>query len=338
MGSGNSHVWGGCEVAKRGQKSSPPTKGPKSQPTLPASAGQNGGNATTDDTHSTQRYVQAELTRRLQSIGEHLQSDVLTCIHPIGPPFDDLIRDYVEDMNPKREKLLVVLETNGGSIETAERIADVFRRHYPKEVSFLIPNFAMSAGTVLVMSGDAIYMDYYSIMGPIDPQIRNREGTGYVPALGYLEKYNELVKKSKKGGLSQAELAFLIEKFDPADLHRFEQARDHSVDLLKKWLVKYKFKNWDRTRGRNLKVTVAMRESRAAEIARKLNDTRKWRSHGRGLSIDVVERDLNLMVENFGTDPTLNKRVRAYYRLLQDYLGGRQQSGVLHTHQRFMSF
>jgi Serine dehydrogenase proteinase len=290
------------------------------------------------ETTTTRRYVQQELHRRLQLIGDHLKSDVITCINPIQQPFDDMIRDFIEDITPKREALLVILETDGGSIETAERIADaVFRQHYPKEVSFLIPNFAMSAGTVLVMSGDNIYMDYYSILGPIDPQVRNRDGR-FVPALGYLEKYQQLVKKSQsKAGLTQAELALFVQKFDLAELHRFEQARDHSVDLLKKWLVRYKFKNWTKTKDRGVTVTAQMRERRAAEIAGKLNDTKKWRSHGRGLSIATMEDELNLMVENFGADATLNQLVRSYYRLLQDYLGTNEHSTVCHTPRAIFS-
>ncbi|WP_414521440.1 SDH family Clp fold serine proteinase, partial [Umezakia ovalisporum] len=74
----------------------------------------------------------------------------------------------MDELENKKRHLLVILETEGGSIETTERIADVFRHHYPLgEVSFLIPNFAMSAGTILVMSGDRILMDYYSVLGPI---------------------------------------------------------------------------------------------------------------------------------------------------------------------------
>jgi hypothetical protein len=80
------------------------------------------------------------------------------------------------------------------------------------------------------MSGDHIYMDYFSVLGPIDPQVRRRDGGGYyVPALGYLEKYNRLIEKSKKGSLTAAELTFLIEKFDPAELDQFEKARDLSI-------------------------------------------------------------------------------------------------------------
>lgn len=286
-------------------------------------------------THTT-KYVESELTRRLNTIEDHLDCDVITCIHPISQPMDDLIRDAIEDIEKRRKKLLVILETNGGSIETAERIADVFRYHYPDEVNFLVPNFAMSAGTVLVMSGDNIFMDYYSILGPIDPQVRNRDGT-FVPALGYLEKYDELIKRSNRGSLSAAELAFLIQKFDPAQIHRFEQARDHSVDLLKKWLVQYKFKNWQITETGKKAVTAKMRETRAAEIAKALNDTKRWRSHGRGLSMDVIKSGLNLLISNFGDEPELNKRVRSYYRLLQDHMSGKGHTMALHTRNGFLA-
>jgi len=133
---------------------------------------------------------------------------------------------------------LLVLETNGGQIEVVERIADLIRYHYPEEVSVIIPNYAMSAGTVLAMVGDSIYMDYYSVLGPIDPQVQIKNGDTFVPALGYLAKYNELIDKSAKGTLTSAEVAFLLDKFDPAELHQFQQARALSIELLKKWLVK----------------------------------------------------------------------------------------------------
>jgi hypothetical protein len=94
------------------------------------------------------------------------------------------------------------------------------------------------------MSGDAIHMDYYSCLGPIDPQVPNRDGR-WVPALGYLHKYKKLIDKSKtRAGLTEAEIAYLLSKFDPADLYSFEQAKDLSTKLLKEWLVKYKFKDW----------------------------------------------------------------------------------------------
>lgn len=289
-----------------------------------------------NDPTGANTFIEEELKSRLGTIEDAADADVIVCVHPITSPFDDLIRDKVDDLKKRRRSLLVILETDGGSIETTERIADVFRHHYPDgEVSFLVPNHAMSAGTILVMSGDRILMDYYSVLGPIDPQIANQNGQ-YVPALGYLEMYKKLVERSKKGALSQAELAFLLNRFDPGELHRFEQAREHSVDLLKRWLVQYKFKNWTTTQSRGLTVTQKMKENRAKEIANTLNNTTRWRSHGRGLSLQVVKVELKLVVEDFGTDQSLaslNTAVRRYYRLMQDYMLRRGQEYVIHTRE-----
>lgn len=294
-----------------------------------------------DEHIAANSYIEAELSKRLVNIEEIFAADTLVCIVPIQAPVDDFVRNIVEDMSGRKDSLLVILETYGGSIETTERIADVFRHHYPRgEVSFLVPNFAMSAGTILVMSGDRILMDYYSVLGPIDPQIRNKNDQ-YVPALGYLEKFDQLIGKSKRGRLTSAELAFLIQKFDPAELHRFEQAREHSVDLLQRWLVQYKFKNWNTTKTRGIRVSPKMKLERAKEVARQLNDTSKWRSHGRGLSLAVLKSDLKLEIEDFGTDPALlelNKRVRSYYRLLKDYMKKRGREHAIQSRDRLLTF
>lgn len=59
------------------------------------------------------------------------------------------------------------------------------------------------------MCGDAIHMDYFSVLGPIDPQVERPDGK-MIPALGYLEKYKELIDKSVSGNLTTAEMTFLI--------------------------------------------------------------------------------------------------------------------------------
>jgi membrane-bound ClpP family serine protease len=266
-------------------------------------------------------------------------SDVITVAAPMANPVDELVRYALEDIKDKKEKLLVILETDGGSIEVAERMANLFRHHYPNHVSFLVPNFAMSAGTVLVMSGDSIYMDYFSVLGPIDPQVKSRtKGDVFIPAIGCIEKYQDFVKRSAQGKLTDIEVMFFVDKFDPAELHFFEQARELSVDLLKNWLVNFKFKDWSVTETAQTIVTKAMKEKRAAEIARKLNDVKKWKSHGRTLSKTVIEKELNLKIDDFGNNKELNDLVRPYYRLLQDYMQRVRHSVVIHTTNNYQGF
>lgn len=264
------------------------------------------------------RIIEAQLDLRLAGIQDAKSADAITYVGGIIYGADDSIKYAVEDLDPKRDTLLVILETNGGYIEVAERIANTFRHHY-SAVEFLVPNFAMSAGTVLVMSGDAIHMDYSSILGPIDPQVKRPGAEQFVPALGYLEQYKRLVEKSANGTLTTAELAYMVQNFDAAELYRYEQERELSIALLEQWLVQYKFKNWKKTATRKIAVTPAMRKLRAKQIAKGLNQTGRWHSHSRGITMEVLRRELKVQIDDFGSDPTFARRIREYYRLFKDY-------------------
>lgn len=170
------------------------------------------------------------------------------------------------------------------------------------------------------------------MLGPIDPQVVRGDGLMPVPALGYLEQYERLVDKSANGELTSVEAAYLISNFDAAELYRFEQERELSIALLEDWLVKFKFKNWKVTEGKKKKVTAAMRRKRAKEIGEKLNETDHWHSHSRGIPMDVLRRDLKLLIEDFGSDPKLASPIHDYYRLLKDYGMRRSHDAlVIHT-------
>jgi hypothetical protein len=284
-----------------------------------------------------EKLIERQLDGHVAEIEEALAADVLTFVGPITYSVDDYIRDEVEEITPKRGRLAVILETTGGFIEVAQRIADTLRHHYGR-VEFIVPNYAMSAGTVLVMSGDAIYMDYYSTLGPIDPQVQRSGTAGMVPALGYLEQYDRLVKRAQDGIITTAEVSYLIAHFDPAELYSYEQARELSVSRLKEWLVKYKFANWTKTETRGIDVTDQMRTARAEEIARALNNTQLWHSHSRGISMETVRRALKLRIEDFGASPELGGRIRMYHKLLQGYMTRRAHIGILHRKGSYLPF
>ena len=187
----------------------------------------------------------------------------------------------------------------------------------------------MSAGTVLVMSGDAVHMDYFSVLGPIDPEVAHENGT-LVPALGYPAQYKKPTEKADQGTLNTAELTILIEKFDQAELYRDEQARKLSISLLEEWLVNYKFKDWHKTQEGGRRVTSRLRKSRATMIAKKLSNPDHWHSHGRGISMEVLGRDINLRIEDFGENDELNGPIRVYCKLLKDYMIRLRHAAVLH--------
>lgn len=264
---------------------------------------------------------------RLLRIEEAFAADAVTIISPIVSPLEHQVREVVESRRERRKSLLVILDTVGGVVEVAERIARVFRQYY-REVKFLVPDRALSAGTVLVMSGDAILMDYHSVLGPIDPQVV-KDGK-LVPALGYLIKFRELVEKADKGELSTPDV-ILLDKLDLAEMHQYELARDLSTQLLRDWLAKYKFKDWKVTETKKKKVTKQMKEVRAQEIAEKLSDTQRWGSHGRGIPMEVLVRELRLKVDDFGTDPAAQRNVWNYLWFLRDYMQNARQIMLVHA-------
>src|SRR5262245_3540696 len=131
----------------------------------------------------------AKVTEALEA---ELGADVVGLFGPIVPGVEYTAREAIEKLPAKRGKLAMVVTTPGGSIETTERIVNLVRHHYP-EVVYVIPNLALSAGTVLAMSGDAILMDYFACLGPIDPQVE-RDGR-WIPALSYLDQFAALTNK-----------------------------------------------------------------------------------------------------------------------------------------------
>lgn len=287
----------------------------------------------------TDDIIRDLLVAKCKTLEDKLSGEVLMIRAPMAPGIDDVVRREIESLTApagRRDQLVVVLETNGGSVEVVERISDVFRHHF-STVVFVIPNFAYSAGTVLCLSGDDIYMDYYSVLGPIDPQIKNRDGR-WVPGLGYLEKYNDLVERSTADNITIAELEFLVRKFDPAELFALEQAKKHSKDLIEKWLCAYKFKDWTHRESSGDPVTEEDKVRRAGEIAELLGDATEWNSHGRGIPLRTLTSErIKLKIENFGNETDLNKAIREYYDLFMDYCGKIGVEVALHSKNRFLA-
>lgn len=284
-------------------------------------------------------YVEQQLHERLGIIEGVFQCHALTFSGPLLRRVDDFLRTTIEKrclQGNQSQRLIILLTTGGGYIEPVQRMVDTLRRHY-RVVDFVIPNYAYSAGTVFTLSGDSIWMDYYSRLGPIDPQIESSKGF-MVSALGHLEKYDALIRRARRGRISTAEVQLLISGFDQGELYFYEQQRDLSITALKEWLVQYKFKNWTVTATKKRRVTQKMKEDGAADIGRKLNDTKKWHSHGYGISMEVLRRDLNLQIEDFGAEETMSKSIRSYHELLSDYMMRRDIHGVIHTCSEFLPF
>lgn len=266
---------------------------------------------------------------QLNQIEQALDADGLALVSPVMFGVEHRVKIAVEARANRRDTLAVILDTSGGTVNTVERIVRVFRHHYDT-VKFIIPNQAMSAGTLLVMSGDDIMMDYHSCLGPIDLQVEREDGSP-VPALSYLSQYTEL---SEKAELSAADYV-LVDKLDLAFLERIRLASRLSKRLLKRWLIEYKFRNWKKTETKGDVVTKEKKEELADFIADRLSDHKHWMTHERGIDIRILQDELKLRITNLEEHPELRRMVWDYFWFLVDYMSKNKLVSFVHTPDHF---
>ena len=211
------------------------------------------------------------------------------------------VKDLLESTSTKTNDLDIYLETPGGRGETAEEIVKFVRKKY-KKVSFVICGEAKSAGTILAMSGDEILMTDTGSLGPIDAQMVI--GRSQVSAYDYTNWVNEKRKEALTKPLNQVDIAILAQ-ISPGELEGAINAQEYAVQMVKEWLVKYKFKEWKQTETTKQKVNLKMKEERAEEIANALNNHKKWKTHARSLKREDLE-SLKLKI----TDVEKNEKLK----------------------------
>jgi ClpP class serine protease len=78
----------------------------------------------------------------------------------------------------------LLLHTPGGDIAATESIVDYLRSMFDTNIRAIVPQLAMSAGTMIACACKSVVMGKHSSLGPIDPQING------VPTHGILEEFN----------------------------------------------------------------------------------------------------------------------------------------------------
>jgi hypothetical protein len=101
------------------------------------------------------------------------QSDIFLYSGPIN---EDGFTAVIEKVFTEHEAVLLILSTNGGSIDSAFRIARYFQAMY-KKFGVLIPRDCkvMSAGTLLTLGAHRLIMAEDAELGPLDAQLPKRD-------------------------------------------------------------------------------------------------------------------------------------------------------------------
>lgn len=208
-----------------------------------------------------------------------------------------IIRDMLQAVQGYNE-IDVYIETPGGNGVTAEQIAKFLHSKFER-VNFVISGEAKSAGTILAMAGNEIYMTETGSLGPIDAQVSI--GRTVVSAYDYMEWINNKMSEAIKNGRLNPVDATMIAQITPGEIQLVNHSLEFAKDLVKQWLHQYKFESWVTTETRQEAVTDAMKEKRANEVATELANHSRWRTHGRSLGIEDLE-SIGIKVVNLEKD------------------------------------
>lgn len=263
--------------------------------------------------------LHAERKKQLGRISELRKRDVIVLAanimntkQPIAINYSDLLPFNDQLSNLKGKEVDVILETPGGSGETVEDMVRLLRTKY-ESIAVIVPGTAKSAGTIFAMAANDILMEPASSLGPIDAQITWQGKTFSAHAL--LEGMNKIkAEVTTTGALNRAYVP-MLQTLTPGDLQGAQNAYDFARDLVADWLVNYKFKPWHTHSSTGQPVTDEDRRDRANQIAEKLRDQGKWKTHGRSIKIDDL-RAMKLWITDYSEQPDLCDAIRRYHTLL----------------------
>ena len=272
------------------------------------------------DANLSFQLLSAERKKQIERISKIRGTDVLVYAAdltkgkaPITIDYPDLLPVTDQLANLSGKKLDVILETPGGSGEVAEDIIRLLRAQYPT-VSIIVPGWAKSAGTIMVMAADEILMGTASALGPIDAQLfwQGKQFSAEALLKGF-----EKIKKEvlDTGNLNKAYIP-ILGAISPGEIQSAENALKFSKILVTDWLSSYKFKTWATHSTTGKPVTSDEKATRAKEIADKLCDHQHWLTHGRSIKRDDLEA-MGLRVTNYSADRELADAIGRYHTLLQ---------------------
>jgi len=229
-------------------------------------------------------------------------------------PFSEMIS--VIDNAIREIDILIV--TPGGSAQQVAKFVDKLRPRF-NNIAFILPNMSMSAGTILAMSGDDIIMGPNAYIGPIDPQVPNKEGS-FVPAQAILALIEDIQKRGeanlKNGQNPPWSDLQLLKNMDSKEIGNALSASQYSIQLVQQYLFQYKFNTWNTHSSDGRQVTDDEKKQKAVEIATHLCDHKEWKSHSRGITRKAAWEECKIKIRHTEEIEGLDRAIRRFWALI----------------------
>jgi hypothetical protein len=162
---------------------------------------------------------------------------------PTAPPVATTLNDTdkvgfmtaVHGMD-RAKGLDLLLHTPGGEIAATESIVSYLHQMFD-DIRAVIPQLAMSAGTMISLSCDGIVMGKHSSLGPFDPQI------GGMPAQGIIEEFETAKAECQTNPAAVPLWQVIIAKYNPTLLGQSAKASQWAEQMVGTWMQQRLLKN-----------------------------------------------------------------------------------------------
>ena len=125
----------------------------------------------------------------------------------------------------------LVLHTPGGEMAATESLVDYLRSMFGTNIRAIVPQMAMSGGTMIACACKDILMGKQSSLGPIDPQI-----AGAIPAHGVVEEFNRAKREVREDSSTIPIWQPIIAKYNPTLIGECEKAIAWANEMTSEWL------------------------------------------------------------------------------------------------------
>jgi hypothetical protein len=215
---------------------------------------------------------------------------------------DEDIHAFMEAVAGLQGKQLdLVLHTGGGSAESAEAIISYLRQKY-EHIRIIVPQAAMSAGTMLACSADIIVMGRQSSLGPIDPQfiLQTSVGIQSIPAHAIIAQFEKAQKDCAENPKNLNSWLPMLSQYGPALLVRCQDQIEFSKNMVRTCLTEYMFKGED--------------SKFPDTISEYLSNHNNFKTHSKHINCKEA-RDIGLKIEMLeeSTGPLQDKVLSAFH-------------------------
>lgn len=211
----------------------------------------------------------------------------------------------------------LILHTPGGEVAATESIIDYLTNMFPDDIRAIVPQIAMSGGTMIACACNEIMMGKHSSLGPIDPHIRG------IPAHGIKEEFETARKEIKEDPTKIPIWQPILAKYPPAFVGECEKAIEWSKEIVIECLMSGMFRDKN-------KVEKEVKE-KVEKIVSEMGNHAITKSHARHFSADRC-REIGLEIRSLEKDQYIQEAVLSIHHACMHTLAATPACKLIENH------